>query len=51
MQSKKPPVFNNPNHVLLAGADLYRGDCLAVIPGLQGQLGAIETDTPYSNGG
>ena len=51
MKNSQQPIFNNPNHVQLAGADLHRGDCLAVIPGLQGQFDAIVTDPPYSSGG
>lgn len=51
MKSSQQPIFNNPNHIQLAGADLHRGDCLAVIPGLQGQFDAIVTDPPYSSGG
>ena len=49
--NKKSPIFNNQNHVRLPGADLHRGDCLAVIPGLAGQFDAIVTDPPYSSGG
>lgn len=42
-------LFNN--HVALPGADLYRGDCLAVLPTLPGGFGALVTDPPYSSGG
>lgn len=51
MESKKQPIFNNPNHMRLAGADLHRGDCLAVIPTLAGAFDAVVTDPPYSSGG
>jgi site-specific DNA-methyltransferase (adenine-specific) len=53
MESKHPqhPIFNNPQHVRLPGADLYQGDCLAVIPGLTGFFDAVVTDPPYSSGG
>ncbi|WP_435626996.1 hypothetical protein [Candidatus Ferrigenium straubiae] len=51
MTSKEQQLFNNSNHVQLAGADLYRGDCLAIIPNLPGQFDAIVTDPPYSSGG
>ena len=47
----KTPLFNNQDHVALPGADLYRGDCLAIIPGLPGGIDAVVTDPPYSSGG
>jgi len=43
-------LFNNA-HVALPGADLYRGDCLAVLPTLDRQFDAILTDPPYCSGG
>jgi site-specific DNA-methyltransferase (adenine-specific) len=43
-------LFNNPP-VILPGAALYRGDCLAVLPALDGPFDAIVTDPPYSSGG
>ncbi len=43
-------LFNN-EHVSLPGADLYRGDCLAVLPILAGPFDAVVTDPPYSSGG
>lgn len=43
-------LFNN-EHVALPGADLYRGDCLAVLPSLAGPFDAVVTDPPYSSGG
>lgn len=46
----RKPIFNN-EHVSLPGADLYRGDCLAVLPGLAGPFDAVVTDPPYSSGG
>lgn len=45
------PILNNRNHVTLEGADLYRGDCLAVLPGITGPFDAVVTDPPYSSGG
>lgn len=48
---KKTPLFENLTHTALPGADLYRGDCLAVIPSLAGPFGAVVTDPPYSSGG
>lgn len=47
----KTKLSNNPHHIVLPGADLYRGDCLAVLPGLSGPFGALVTDPPYSSGG
>lgn len=47
---KRKTLFNN-QHVALPGADLYRGDCLAVLPGLGGPFDAVVTDPPYSSGG
>ena len=44
-------VFNNSTLIHLPGADLYRGDCLALIGGLAGQYDAVITDPPYSSGG
>jgi len=43
----KKRLFNNPTHTSLPGADLYLGDCLAVIPSLAGPFGAVVTDPPY----
>lgn len=43
-------LFNN-QHIELPGANLYRGDCLAVLPGLPGPFDAVVTDPPYSSGG
>lgn len=48
--SNRKPLFNN-EHVSLPGADLYRGDCLAVLPGLTVPFDAVVTDPPYSSGG
>jgi len=48
---QKHPFFDNLKHVRLAGADLHNGDCLAVIPGLDGLFDAVVTDPPYSSGG
>lgn len=44
-------LFNNQKRICLPGADLYQGDCLAVIPGLDGLFDAVVTDPPYSSGG
>ena len=44
-------LFNSQNHISSNGADLYRGDCLSVIPGLAGPFDAVVTDPPYSSGG
>lgn len=49
--AKPKPLFNNTTHVQLPGADLYRGDCLAVLPDLAGPFDAVVTDPPYSSGG
>lgn len=47
--SQQRPFFNN--HVNLPGANLYQGDCLAVLPSLEGSFDAVITDPPYSSGG
>lgn len=44
----KVPFFKNSS---IKGADLYRGDCLAVLPFLEGGFDAVVTDPPYSSGG
>jgi site-specific DNA-methyltransferase (adenine-specific) len=49
MATSKTPFFNN--HIALKGGDLYRGDCLAVLPQLEGPFDAVVTDPPYSSGG
>jgi site-specific DNA-methyltransferase (adenine-specific) len=49
MATSKTPLFNN--HAALKGADLYKGDCLAVLPHLAGPFDAVVTDPPYSSGG
>lgn len=54
MEAKKQqhhPLFNNQKHIRLARADLHQGDCLAVIPSLDGFFDAVVTDPPYSSGG
>lgn len=55
METKKQhlPLFNNCPHqrTRWAGADLYHGDCLAVIPDVDGSFDAVVTDPPYSSGG
>ncbi|MES2237614.1 MAG: DNA methyltransferase [Pseudomonadota bacterium] len=51
MAAKQQQVFNNSGFTQLPGADLYRGDCLALIGGLTGQFDAVITDPPYSSGG
>lgn len=48
--AKPKNLFNNLK-VSLPGADLYRGDCLQVLPGLDGFFDAVVTDPPYSSGG
>lgn len=45
------PFFNSQKHVRLANANLHQGDCLAVIPSLDGFFDAVVTDPPYSSGG
>jgi len=50
-RSSSTPIFNNPDHVTLEGAELYRGDCLAILPGIAGPFDAVVTDPPYSSGG
>ncbi|GAB2182690.1 site-specific DNA-methyltransferase [Denitratisoma sp. agr-D3] len=49
--NRKTPLFENQDHITLPGAELYRGDCLAIIPGLTGGFDAVVTDPPYSSGG
>lgn len=44
-------LLNNPERITLAGAELYRGDCLAILPGIAGPFDAVVTDPPYSSGG
>lgn len=51
METTKLQFLNNQKHVSLAGAELYQGDCLAVIPCLAGTFDAVITDPPYSSGG
>ncbi|MCX7172609.1 MAG: DNA methyltransferase [Proteobacteria bacterium] len=51
MATRNSKTLLNNQHVKLPGADLYRGDCLAVLPGLTGPFGAVVTDPPYSSGG
>ncbi|WP_197535833.1 DNA-methyltransferase [Bordetella petrii] len=51
MKRKQHPIFNNLNHVRISGADLYQGDCLAILPALDGPFDAVVTDPPYSSGG
>mgnify|MGYP001562145975 CR=1 FL=1 len=58
---KRKTIFNTADskfanlcklgHVAISGADLYRGDCLAILPGLAGPFDAVVTDPPYSSGG
>lgn len=45
------PLSNIQQHARIASADLYQGDCLAVIPSLDGFFDAVVTDPPYSSGG
>lgn len=49
--SKTGKTFFGNSRVVLPGADLYRGDCLAILPGLAGPFDAVVTDPPYSSGG
>lgn len=51
MANRKHPIFENLFHLAIPGADLYRGDCLAVLPSLGGAFDAVVTDPPYSSGG
>ena len=51
MATQKRKTLLNNQHVALPGADLYRGDCLAILPGLAGPFDAVVTDPPYSSGG
>lgn len=44
-------LLNNSDHLTVGGADLHRGDALAVLPTLAGPFGAVITDPPYSSGG
>jgi len=50
MATKSKTLLNN-SRFTLPGADLRRGDCLAVLPGLAGLFDAVVTDPPYSSGG
>jgi site-specific DNA-methyltransferase (adenine-specific) len=50
-QRQQHSIFNNVTHQCLASADLYRGDCLAILPALGGTFDAVVTDPPYSSGG
>ncbi|MDO8931225.1 MAG: site-specific DNA-methyltransferase [Rhodocyclaceae bacterium] len=49
--SKTRSTILNNQCITLPGADLYRGDCLAVLPALAGPFDAVVTDPPYSSGG
>lgn len=49
--AKKKPFLNNSTVTRLPGAELYRGDSLAVLPLLEGTFDAVVTDPPYSSGG
>lgn len=51
MTTQKRKTLLKNSHVALPGADLYRGDCLAILPGLAGPFDAVVTDPPYSSGG
>ena len=51
MTTKSTTIFDNQARITIGGADLYRGDCLAVLPRLTGQFDAVVTDPPYSSGG
>jgi site-specific DNA-methyltransferase (adenine-specific) len=44
-------IFENQKHVECPGAHLYQGDCLSILPFLQGEFDAVVTDPPYSSGG
>ncbi|WP_299538353.1 site-specific DNA-methyltransferase [uncultured Herbaspirillum sp.] len=46
-----PRVRKATQLVRLPGAELHRGDCLAVLPTLSPGFDAIVTDPPYSSGG
>lgn len=50
MEKQQTPIFKD-SHVSLPGADLYRGDCLAVLQHIDGPFDAVVTDPPYSSGG
>lgn len=51
MAKQRSRLSNNSDHHSLPGAELYRGDCLGIIPALPGGYGALVTDPPYSSGG
>lgn len=51
MATRNRKTLLNNQHIDLPGADLYRGDCLAVLPVLPGPFDAVVTDPPYSSGG
>ena len=51
MATRKSKIFNSSDFSTVGLASLYRGDCLAVLPGLAGQFDAVVTDPPYSSGG
>ncbi len=50
-RNTRKTLFDNLEHVSIKGADLYRGDCLAILPGLAGPFDAVVTDPPYCSGG
>lgn len=45
------PRANNTSSVSIGRSELFRGDCLAVLPQLNGFFDAVVTDPPYSSGG
>lgn len=49
--AKNQSILNNSTLTRLPGADLYRGDSLALLPLLEGTFDAVVTDPPYSSGG
>lgn len=51
MTTKNRKTLFNNEYISLPGADLYRGDCLAVLPSITGPFDAVVTDPPYSSGG
>lgn len=51
MASRNSSTLLNNSRITLPGADLYLGDCLAILPGLVGPFDAVVTDPPYSSGG
>lgn len=51
MATQNSKTLLKKSRITLPGTDLYRGDCLAILPDLAGPFDAVVTDPPYSSGG